>query len=226
MPAARQSPAVLTVSEYSKTKIMEWANIPAERVHVVGNGVSEGFLPDGPAANLGFPYLLYVGNYKPHKNIPRMFAAFARTRASSDTRLCIVGKEDKSLLVLAKSLNISDRIRFLGSKTNEQLAGLYRGAQALICASTEEGFGLPVLEAMACGTPALVGEGHAAEEVANGAAIKCNPFDVDAIANAIDQIIDNSSLRLDLIEKGLKRSNDFSWDHVAARVAHAINSVQ
>jgi len=226
MPAARQSPAVLTVSEYSKSQIVEWANLSPDRVHVVGNGVSETFTPHGPSADLGSPYLLYVGNYKPHKNVPRLLQAFARSAEARHFNLGLVGQAQDDLVALAESLKIRNRVHFLGAKTNHDLATLYRGARALLCPSLEEGFGLPVLEAMACGTPALVGAGHAAEEVADGAAIKCNALDVDSISAAIDQVAAGSQFRSELISKGIERAKHFTWDRVARRVSDAIQSVQ
>jgi glycosyltransferase involved in cell wall biosynthesis len=217
-PATRHAGRIFTVSEFSRQQIVAWAGVPPERVVVVGNGVSEVFRPGEPGAD-GQPYLLHVGRRSSHKNIERLLAAFAASRGARGLRLVFTGTADAETMQQVQALALQERVCFAGSVDDAELAVLYRGARALVFPSLQEGFGLPVVEAMACGTPVITSNGTSLAEVAgSGNALLVEPTDVDAIAAAIDRIVDDESLRQQLSRRGLERARAFTWPAVAERV--------
>ncbi len=218
LPACHRAYKILTVSEFSKIKILEWSNMPDENVIVVGNGVDNKFSAIGPRYNPGYPYLLYVGNRKPHKNIDRLLKAFAQSKLSDDLKLVMSGEPDIDTATLIKELKLEDRVVFVGLIDDDKLPEFYRGAVAFIFPSLYEGFGLPPLEAMACGTPVLTSNVTSLPEVVGDAARMVDPYDVDAIAEGIQRLIGDDNLRKELSQKGLARAKLFSWDRTAELV--------
>lgn len=219
--AARRAAFVLTVSETSKAEIVDWAKIPVDRVRVVGNGVSGSFFPNGPRYAADRPYLLFVGNRKPHKNLPRVLQAFARSTLARSAGLYLTGGEDPATRRLADELGIGARIRFLGVVPDPELAALYRGALGLVTPSLYEGFGLPAIEAAACGCPVIAAASGAQAEVLGGAALLVDPASVDTIANAMDSLAD-PDVRTAMTQRGLERASLFTWDKTGAAVAAAL----
>lgn len=221
-PAARRAWRVLTVSEHSRQDIVEWAGIPESSVIVVGNGVSQVFSP-GPCVTDRPPYLLHVGRRGGHKNIDGLLTAFASSQAQFDIRLMFTGVSDKPTLARAAALGIAGKINFSGVISDEALADLYRGAVALIFPSFYEGFGLPIIEAMACGIPVVTSNTTSMVEVAGpGNALLVDPGNVEALANAIDDCVGNIQLRSTLSKRGIERAQHFTWDNVVARVESAL----
>jgi len=222
-PAARRAARILTVSEFSRREVLEWTGLPVERVVVVGNGVSAAFAPDGPRHAPGYPYFLYVGRREPHKNLPGLISAFAVSRSRADAKLLLTGDADRATLELARRLGIAERIAFAGILDDARLAARYRGAIALAMPSFYEGFGLPVVEAMACGTPVLASNVTALPEIAGqGNALLVDPAREDAIREALDGLASRSELRADLRKRGLARAAQFSWVGVGAEVARQL----
>lgn len=219
-PATRHAQRVFTVSEYSRQQIIEWSGVPQERVVVVGNGVSEIFCPGtGEPMPVPSPYLLHVGRRSSHKNIPRLLRAFAASRSARNARLVFTGAADPETMQHVDALGLRPRVFFSGSVGDGELAALYRGARALVFPSLLEGFGLPVVEAMACGTPVVTSNVASMAEVAGrGNALLVDPTDVDAIAAAIDLVVEDGQLRHRLAAHGLNRARAFTWTGVAARV--------
>jgi glycosyltransferase involved in cell wall biosynthesis len=215
LPACHRAYKILTVSEFSKIKILEWSNMPDENVIVVGSGVDNKFSPIGPRYNPGYPYLLYVGNRKPHKNIDRLLKAFAQSKLSDDLKLVMSGEPDIDTATLIKELKLEDRVVFVGLIDDDKLPEFYRGAVAFIFPSLYEGFGLPPLEAMACGTPVLTSNVTSIPEVVGDAALMVDPYDVEAIASGIKRLVEDSQLRKELSQKGIARAKLFSWDKTA-----------
>lgn len=214
-PAVRRARAVLTGSEYSRTEIVDWSGVDPDRVVVIGCGTASDFTPEGAAFQLGFPYLLYVGNRKAHKNLPRLVQAFARVQEQDSLHLVLPGALEPDLLALAHAEGVGDRLVFLGPVSDKQLPELYRGAVALVFPSLYEGFGLPPLEAMACGTPVVSSTATSLAEVVGDAALAIDPLDVDSIAHGIDRIVSDDGLRAELRERGLERAARFSWQRTA-----------
>lgn len=160
------------------------------------------------------PYFVMLGRQAPYKNIERAIKALANTRA--DCRLLLAGPTDErytpKLLTKAKELNVESRIQFLSYIPYEQLPNLLSHALALVFPSLWEGFGLPVLEAMACGTPVICSNTSSLPEVAGEAALLVDPYSVSAIANAMSRLLSEPSLQQQLKAAGLKRVQQFSWE--------------
>ena len=221
-PAVRRARAVLTGSEYSRAQIVEWSGADADRVVIIRAAAGHEFTPDGESHEPGYPYLLYVGNHKPHKNLPRLVRALAQLRKRHSLRLLLAGPVEPELLSLARTVGVADRLVFLGPVPDEQLPRLYRGAVAFVFPSLHEGFGLPPLEAMACGTPVVSSLATSLPEVVGDAAVAVDPLDVDSIANGIDRIVSDEQLRAELRVRGLAQAARFSWDDTAKRTWHAL----
>jgi glycosyltransferase involved in cell wall biosynthesis len=221
--AVRRARCVLTVSAFSKREILEWAGVPDERIRIVGNGVSPRFCPDGPRKDLGAPFLLYVGSYKAHKNLPRVIRAFGVSKLTRDVLLVLSGTGDHALRRIVEKLGLEARVRFAGPIPEDELPTWYRGATALILASLTEGFGLPAVEAMACGTPVLTSRAGALPETVGDAGVYVDPHDVESIAAGMERIVFDETLRGELRQRGLARAREFSWDRTAAEVMTALN---
>ena len=195
---AKAAARVIAVSEFTKGETVELLGVAANRVHVIPHGVGPPFEPVGPAA--GGDYALAVGTVEPRKNLIR--AQLAAERAGVELR--VVGPPGWGDVGV-------DTVGFVD---DDELARLYRGAQCLVYPSLYEGFGLPVLEAMACGTPVVTSAAGATAEVAGGAAVLVDPLDVDAIAAGIREAIGR---REELRAAGLERAAGFTWDEAARR---------
>lgn len=222
--AARKAAAVLTVSEFTRNEVIDWTGLDEDRVITVGNGVSECFTPDGPAYAPGYPYLLYVGNHRPHKNLQRLLMAFRTSGLYKEVKLLITGPPHKGLLALAGRLDISASIVFTGVLSETELPEYYRGATALLLPSLYEGFGLPVVEAMACGTPVVTSKTTALREVAGEAAILVDPLEIEDIAAAMCRVVYDATVRDQLRAMGFERARHFSWDVTAEKVASVLES--
>ena len=222
-PAARRAWKVLTVSEHSRQDIMEWTGLSENAIHVVGNGVSSEFSPSGGRYTSIGPYFLHVGRRVGHKNIDGLLTAFARSRSRTQMRLMFTGVPDHQTVMHAKTIGLENNIYFSGDVTDEELAKLYRGATALIFPSFYEGFGLPIIEAMACGTPVITSNATSTAEVSGlGNSLLVDPLRIDALTEAIDRLAENCALRQILAARGIERSKDFTWERVATRVSAAL----
>ncbi|NQT34774.1 glycosyltransferase family 4 protein [bacterium] len=214
-PAIKQAFRILTVSNYSKQRIISWANVSEEKVIVVGNGVSSGFITDGPRQDRDKPYLLFVGNSKPHKNLERLLAAYARSGISDDVELVLCAPNEPRIHDWINKNGLQGKVFITGILSGSDLACYYRGAVGLLFPSLYEGFGLPVLEAMACGTVVLSSAVTAIPEVTGDAALFIEPSDVDSIADGMKRLAADDELRNDLRRRGLERADMFSWDRTA-----------
>lgn len=222
-PAARRAWRLLTVSEHARQEIIAWAGLPEDKVHVVGNGVSPVFRPATDPLAKREPFLLHVGRRVGHKNIRNLLRAFAASRAAGKMQLFFTGDPDAQTQSSAAQAGVADRIRYTGSVTDEELLQLYQRCSALVFPSIHEGFGLPVIEAMATGTPVITSTSTSLPEVAGpGNALLVDPHDVDAIAAAIDRVIEEPALRSELSARGLRRAAEFTWEAVCYRVQRAL----
>lgn len=229
--AARRSSRILTVSEASKRDILRFFSVDPDKVEVVYNAIEERFWDrpdDGEVSRVRERYqltsrfVLYVGNIKPHKNLVRLIEAFdqVRRRGFDDLKLLIIGDEISKLPALRRavhSLKLHKDVRFLGYVRDDTLAVLYRLAAVFAFPSLYEGFGLPALEAMASGTPVVTSNVSSLPEVAGGAAVLVDPYDVGAIADGLASVLGNPALAADLSRRGLVRARDFSWERSVAR---------
>jgi glycosyltransferase involved in cell wall biosynthesis len=214
-PLCRRAAKIATVSEFSRSEICSWANLAPEKVVVIPNGVSRLYNPDGLQYHPGFPYLLYVGNHMPHKNLKCMLKAFAVSQLALEIRFLLSGDPEPELVKLAAGLGIKERVIFAGAIPERDLPAYYRGALAVTLLSTNEGFGLPVLEAMACGVPVLASRATSLPEIAGGAALLVDPFNVEEIAQGMRRIICDNELRTGCRQKGREQSRKFDWDQSA-----------
>jgi len=218
-PATHRAFRVITVSEDSRRDIAAWAGVAAERIVVAGNGVSPGFRGQGDRFALDRPYVLYVGSRSPHKNVPALLRAFAASGLAAHTALLLSGAPDDRTRRWMKEAGLGDaEVRFAGAIPENRLPDYYRGALALAIPSLAEGFGLPALEAMACGTPVLAARRGALPEVVGDAGVFVDPTRPEAIAAGLKRIASDDALRAQLARRGLERAARFRWDDAAARV--------
>jgi len=213
---------ILTVSEFSRRRIVEWSGISPAKVVSVGNGVGPEFSPDVAPYPLPFPYVLCVSNRRKHKNELRQVEAFARAGLASELCFVFTGDPTPELAECVNRNRLTARAHFLGLVPEEQLPSLYRGAEALLFVSLYEGFGLPVLEAMACGTPVLTSNTTALPEIAGDAALLVDPLSVEEIAVGMERIVCDTLLRELLRSKGLALAAKFTWECTAALVRNAL----
>jgi glycosyltransferase involved in cell wall biosynthesis len=225
--SARRASRILSLSEHTRRDIIETYGIDAERVSTIPLAAAEHFGPIDDNRELqrvrhtygiDGDYILSVGSIQPRKNLARLIRAYAllRENCSIDKlpKLVLVGKcawlYDETLRTLDKA-GVKDTVVLTGYVPEGDLPALYYGALCFVYPSYFEGFGLPPLEAMKCGTPVIVGDRTSLPEVVGDAALAIDPFDVEAIAGAIMRLIDDSALRRELSVKGQERSRTFSW---------------
>jgi len=216
--ACHRAAKILTVSEFTRRQIVEWSRVLPEKVVNVGCGVDAAYRPEGDLYGLPFPYVLCVSNRKRHKNEFRVVEAFAKAAIDPRMHLVFTGEPIDDLLRLIEHLQVRERIDFAGLVPESKLPALYRGARALIFPSLYEGFALPVVEAMACGTPVVTSNVSAMPEIAGDATLLVDPSSVQQIVDAIQQIMSDTSLREQLRERGIARASQFSWARTAAGV--------
>lgn len=228
--SAHMARQVIAISEATRQDLIKHAGILPGKIHVVPHGVSAHFKPIDDPMRLqamrehygirSSTYILYVGTLQPRKNLPRLLTAFAQALPTlmAPTQLILVGKKGwlaEPILKLASQLGISQCVHFTGYVNDEDLPTLLAGAQFFALPSLYEGFGMPVLEAMASGVPVLTANSSALPEVAGNAALLVNPLDTQAIAAAITTLANNSTLRQQLRERGLARAAEYSWEGCA-----------
>ena len=221
---------IVTISEASRRDLMAWFGLPGDRIGVVPCGPDSTFRPmagpEGVDVLLRYGvdpsrrYWLYVGGLSPHKNILRLIEAFARI--GPDERLAIVGDfgdvfhtHVPELHAAVERLGLGDRVRFTGFVPDGDLAYLYTRAYALVMPSLMEGFGLPAVEAMACGTPVVASTAGSLPEVVGDSGLLCDPTDVDAIAGAMRSLGVDPARRARLAGLALGRATLFTWDAAA-----------
>ena len=220
--------AVITDSQCSKKDICKYFHMPAEEIAVISAAAGRQFCPMSEMEvepvierhHLRRPYILDVCSLEPRKNLLRLVEAFATLHKElAQYKLVIVGARNVwksspvARVVMQKGLQ--DSVIFTGYVPDEDLPAMYNGADLFCFPSLYEGFGLPVLEAMACGTPVVTSNSSSLPEVAGEAALLVDPYDVEAIADAMHRILEDDALAQDLREKGLARASQFSWEKTA-----------
>lgn len=221
-PAVHRAHRVITVSEFTRQRILEWSGVDAQTVVIAPNGVDGRFTPDGPAHTPGYDYLLYVGAHRPHKNIPRLLEAFARSECSNDVKLVLTGSSNHNEQKVIDQHQLHESVVYCGIPDNEALIRYYRGANALVLPSLCEGFGLPALEAMACGTAVIGSNAGSIPEVIGETGVCVDPYDIDAMAHAMQRVVDNRELREQLETAGRRRAAMFSWNRTASIVSETL----
>jgi glycosyltransferase involved in cell wall biosynthesis len=193
---------IIAVSEFTRRELVELLQVPDEKIRVIPNGIDDEFTREGPVAD--GEYVLAVGTLEPRKNLRRLVEATRR----SDVELRVVGARGWGGVDLG-----GNGVHWLGEVSDTDLARLYRGALCVAYPSLYEGFGIPVLEAMACGAPVVTSRGTAMEEVADGAAVLVDPSDPAELAAGIERAV---AERETLVVRGLERAAAFRWDAIAA----------
>ena len=241
--AAKRAQAIIAVSQCSKRDIERTLHIPSERIHVIGNAVDETFRPIHDAWQLqavrdrysiGPKYALYFGGFDLRKNVARIIRAYAQLPAAlrEEYQLVVAGRlhllghplyPDPRPLV--NELGLDGRVIFTGQIREQDKAPLYSGATAFVFPSLYEGFGMPVLEAMACGTPVLSSETSALPEVVGDAGLLVDPYEIDAISSGLERLLEDQALRQDLGERALERSRFFTWRQVAEQTVQVYREV-
>jgi glycosyltransferase involved in cell wall biosynthesis len=220
----RRARHVITDSEFSRQRIVERLDVPASRVTAIPCGVGDQFRPQPAAAihtlvtQLGIhkPYVLTVGSLQPRKNLGTVLRAWATLGpAVEDVELAIAGCWRDSFA--SATLERGRGVRWLGHVDDRALPALYAGATVVLVLSLYEGFGLTALEAMASGVPVIAATGSALDEAVGDDGVRVNPFDVEAVAAALKDLLADATLRQSLRERGFARARRFSWDQTAAR---------
>jgi glycosyltransferase involved in cell wall biosynthesis len=237
--AARRATRIMTVSQSSKRDILRFVDVEPARIDVIYNAYDERFEiePDEEDVvrvreryQLHDEFVLYAGNVKPHKNLERLIEAFnlVRSRGLDHLKLVLIGDEISKYAALRRAVHryqLHKYVRFLGYLPHETLAVMYRLAGVFVFPSLYEGFGLPPLEAMASGTPVVTSNVSSLPEVAADAALLVDPYDPVAIADGIESVLADESLRADLRRRGLARARQFSWEQSVRRVREIYDEV-
>jgi glycosyltransferase involved in cell wall biosynthesis len=226
MSLSRRAGAVITVSQTSKRDLVTIGRFDPSRIAVIGEGVDRDFLsePAGVPAPGRAAYVLAMGAGEPRKNVARVIEGFLRVADRIDHRLVLIGAPWRGRRALVPP-GAAGRIEDRGAVTNAELRELYRGAAAFVYPSLYEGFGLPVLEAMASGTPVITSREGSLEEIAGDAALYVDPRDPAAIGDAILELVTDPARRSALVAAGLARVKIFSWETAARQTIEVYERV-
>lgn len=232
----RRADHIIAVSEYTKSQVETRFPFVTGRISVVYSGLDSTFASAPPTGGNGSsrnghrPYVLFVGSIEPRKNLPRLIRAFEQAMSATglphDLVLCgpwgwKYGAVEEAL----RRSPLRDRIHHTGYVPSADLPSLYAGADLLAYPSLDEGFGFPVLEAMASGTPVVTSDRSALPEVAGGAAVTVPPSDEGAIADAISTVLSDRGLAIELAERGRERAAEFTWNRAAAQTIEIYRQV-
>ncbi len=229
--SVRWADRVIADSEHTRGDLIRLLRIPGERIEVVHLGVGQAFRPQEGRAVLqavhdryGLPkaFILYVGTLEPRKGLDTLVAAYGSLAADTPHHLVIAGKRGwytDALFRQVQALGLGQRVHFAGYVADEDLPALYNLADLFVFPSQYEGFGLPVLEAMACGTPVVCSNAASLPEVAGDAALLVPPGDAPALAAAIRRMLADPALQAAMRARGLERARRFTWEETARRTA-------
>lgn len=239
--ATRKAARVIAVSESTRQDVLTYCGVAAERVVVVPNGVAAEFHPADPQAAAAFRqrkglperYILFLGTLEPRKNLERLLEAYAllvrgHAAGSAPPALVIAGGRGwfyETIFARAARLGLTERVIFPGFVPADELPWWYRAAELFVYPSLFEGFGLPVLEAMACGVPTITSNVSSLPEVVGDAAVLVAPEDTEALADAMARVLAEPTLAARLREAGLRRAARFSWSRTAAETAAVYRAV-
>jgi glycosyltransferase involved in cell wall biosynthesis len=232
----RQADAIICVSEFTRDELFRLSDVDRHKVHVVSSGLAAQFSSIDASAigrarrkyGLIGRYAIFVGTLGYRKNVVRLTEAFLNAEAATDVTLVLVGRpgnafEDVSRIISRQGNE--KRVRMLGSPPDADMPALIAGAEFLALVSLYEGFGFPVLEAMACGIACLICNTRPLVDLAGPAGYTVDPLDVDDIANGIDEMLESSSLRRRLGNAGPSRAAKYSWERTATRTCEIYEKV-
>jgi glycosyltransferase involved in cell wall biosynthesis len=233
--AAKKARKIITGSEFTKEEIVRHLGVRADKVVVIHDGVSPLYRPVD-AGELGETlsrygikgdYIFYAGNHQPRKNLKRLVQAFSALK-NRDYQLVLTGKLDPRRADLYNAMNetgLAGRVSFIGVVPEKDLPALYSGAALFAFPSLSEGFGLPPLEAMACGTPVVSSNATSLPEVVGDAGVLVDPADVVSIRDGMEKVLSSPALRSELRRKGLARAREFSWRTTAEKTLKVYEEV-
>ncbi|KAB8143898.1 glycosyltransferase family 4 protein [Chloroflexia bacterium SDU3-3] len=226
--AAKRSAYILAVSEATKSEIIRYLGIPPERIVVTYDAAEPRFRPPAPEelaafrrrAGLPERFVLFLGTLEPRKNIPTLLDAYAKIAHATDAPLIIGGGKGwlyDEIFAKAEALGLGDKIRFAGYVPGDDLPLWFAAATVFVFPSIYEGFGMPLLEAMACGTATVTSNRSSLPEVVGDAGLTVDPYSADELGEAILRLLNDEELRQELSERGLARARRFSWRETAER---------
>lgn len=228
--AAKRADKIITISQYSKKDILKVFRIPEEKIEVIYLSVDRAYHSltsnlEEITSKYGIAkrFIFCFSNFNPHKNVKTLIEAYYRLpqKMKSEYQLVLGGRRDRycmSLEKMVKHLKLEEKVIFTGFIPEEDLPLIYNAAELFLFPSLYEGFGLPPLEAMACGTPVIASNTTSLPEVVGQAGILVNPYKVDEIKEAVIRVLTDSTLRNDLIKRGLERAKQFTPEKTAKRI--------
>jgi len=228
---------VITISEFTKHEVMKYLKAPEGKIKVIYNGKGERFklLNQKEIAevkekyNLTFRFILFVGVLQPRKNIPTLIKAYYKLRKDGGKYKLVIaggkGWQYKEIFETIKRLNLQKDVIFTGHIPDDDLPKLYNAADLFVFPSVYEGFGIPPLEAMACGIPVITSNASSLPEVVGDAGIMIDPYDVNGLAKAMHEVLNNEELKEDMIKKGLERAKMFGWERCAKETLEVYEEV-
>jgi glycosyltransferase involved in cell wall biosynthesis len=231
----KRARAIVAVSESTRRDVSTFYGIEGRKVQVVPNGFDAeryrlGITTQEVTEKYGLRnYLLFVGNLLPHKNLATLLQAFSHIVGGLTHQLVIAGKKDPryypALAAQTQTLGLQNRVLFLDYVPAEDLPALYTGADACVLPSLYEGFGLPLLEAMACGTPVVASRASSMPEVVGEAGLLCDPYDARDVAQAMAAVLGSADRREAMRRRGLARATQFSWRRTATTILGILKEV-
>jgi alpha-1,3-rhamnosyl/mannosyltransferase len=224
--AVKRARAVIVDSDHTKDDLTARFRVEPRKIRVIPLGVDPIFQPVAPdecsawlaAEGLPEQYVLYVGNHKPHKNLLRLVGAFAAVSERTDCALFLCGRAESYREAVRQEVarrGLTDRVRLMGEIPDAALRYLYAGAKALVLPSLYEGFGLPPLEAMACGTPVVVSDIPPLREIVGEDGVRVDPTSERAMADALLDLLGNEKRRQQLAARGRERARQYAWEVTA-----------
>ena len=224
----KRAAAILAISDCTKSDLERLFRVLPERIHTTHLAAASTYRPASLEAQaqvrakfaLTRPFVLSVGERRPHKNHHGLIRAYARSKSRATHDLVIVGQAYRDYTVpesTVEELNLPGKVHFLDAVDNTELAALYSAAALFVLVSFYEGFGLPLLEAMACGAPVIASHTTATGEVTGDGGLQVNPADIAEIAAAVDKLLTDQNLRAAQIERGFAWQRQFSWQRTAAQ---------
>lgn len=236
--SSKKARRVITVSNYAKSDIAAVFGILKERINVVYNGIGDQFsILNSQLAiskilkkyNITQPYIFYIGGYEVHKNVRKLFFAFAKIVSETDANLVLAGgvfsqtrppvyRDYFDLPGLIKNYKLEHRVQMIGAVPSEDLPALYQGASLFVSPSLAEGFNIPLVEALSCGVPVVAANIACNQEIAGNGAYLVEPTDIKAIARGMLEVLNDKKLQKKLVSRGRQITDRFSWDTAARRL--------
>ena len=228
---------ILTVSEFSKKEIIKTLSLPEYKIRMIYNGLDKTFVRSDSCSidkvltkyGISGRYILYIGNFSPHKNVQGLVRAYSELPEGlkSSFNLVLVGSGDEreSLQEQVSDLGLKGNVIFTGEAADKDLPSIYSGAELLVFPSFYEGFGLPAVEAMGCGIPVIVSRGTALQEIVSDAGVLVDPHDTGSIREGMERLLTDCELREVYVCRGLKRARCFSFKDTAAAVSAVFEQI-